>query len=164
MLNRIYDNIEIIKESGIPVEDLKSIDDEGHFYVDEIICSSAFRNYKGKIVDNGLVAICNSGDSIPTDYDVLTEDRSVGIIAYNINGYNFKGWTSCSFDRCKHFDYNPDTNERLVERRKMITDIYDNYERIVDYLDSNFTDESIKEAMGLDSFSSKKIDAKVKTK
>lgn len=154
-LEKINNNIEIIKESGIPVEHLTSIDIDGNFEIKEPQYSDEYKKYTGKVINNGVLAIYEKGSCYPSDYDCYTTTCLLNLEAHNIDGYNFEASTYATSNG----------SSKSIEKNTLkIASLYAHYKIIIKALDSGVDDDYIKEEFGLKSFKSDKNIIKQKVK
>lgn len=146
-LEKIYKYIEIIKESGIPVEHLTSIDVDGSFKIKEPQCSDEYQKYTGKVINNGVLAIYEQGSCYPSDFDCYTTTCLLNLEAHNIDGYNFKASTYAT---------SLGSYSSIEKNTLKIASLYEHYKIITKALDSGLDDDYIKEEYGLESFKSEK--------
>lgn len=146
-LEIINKHIALIKESGIPVEHLTSIDTKGNFTVKEPQCSEDYSKYVGKVMYGGVLSIFEKVTSYPCDYGCYTTTSLMSLKAYNINGYDFEANAYTTSDSIVN---------TIEHNATKITTLYSHYKAITDALDNGVTDDFIKDEFGLTSFKSSK--------
>lgn len=140
-LETLYERMNLIKKSGIPVDDLISIDIAGHFIVKEQQSQADYCRYEGIAKNGSVIAIQNSvfyWNMEPKSYDYTNVQKLIG---YNIDGYSFEAIATV-----------PDTIEENEDTK--ISLMYNEYEMIVKLLKAGATDEYIKNTYNLKSFKS----------
>ncbi len=161
-LERIKNYIKIIKESGIPVKHLTSIDISGKFTVEMPQSSNDYSVYKGKIIRDGLLAINESGFSYPSDIGVNTDTKNQTLIAYNINEYSFKASVDHMYSRHDIWGIKDIDSRRINANDTIIESLYSHYYIIVKALNNGADDDFIKTEFGLDSFESTSAHSKTR--
>lgn len=161
-LKKINDNIKKIKESGLPVDYLTSINVQGCFIIKEPQNSEDYCNYVGKIIGNGILATMSRGSSYPSDHNTSTEYREEALIVYNIAGFSFKASTSCEYYQDVNSIDNINSSHTYCKLK--IDTLYNNYKVVTTALENHIEDGYIKDVFGLDSFESSKVNTKQKIK
>ncbi len=145
--------IEIVEKSGLPVDNLESINRNGEFTIEECFGCDDLSKYTGKIVNNGLIAMEYSERGYLWDMDSYDVNYFNSLIVYNVEGYSFSACT-----RNNNFEEN--FNKRLNGNELKIKTLYLHYKDIIEALKNGASDEFIKEAFKLDSFNSKLANSK----
>ena len=139
--------IEKIKESGIPVEYLTSLDIKGNFIIEVPQTSEDTCKYTGKVISNGVIAICESENWWHSDMDCYDGTHIDSLIVHNIKGYDFKAKIKTTTSSLNY-------KEKLEQNKAKIVNLFENYNLIINELDSGIDDDYLKEKFNLDFFES----------